>query len=143
MGAYTSLVYPAALGAAAVLLLAAAAAFAWPRFASALAGASWLTRVVTVLEVLAIGVLAITGRSRPGVLILVGYLVSAVAVLGFLGISRVGGPPAPGAPADPDRPVLSPRQAAKVDAVAATIVAVALAVVAWRLHSIVLGGAPS
>ena len=140
MSLYSSAVYPAVLAAMALLLVAGALAWASPRLARALPWAAWAARIASGVQVLVIVVLVTSGASRPDAVMLVGYLLAAVAVLAFLGISRLAAPPAPGQPRDPDRPVLSPRQAIQVDAVAAILVAVALAVVAWRLHAIVLAG---
>ncbi len=140
MSVYTSIVYPAVLGAAALLLLGGAAAFAASRAGAALRGATWIARTATVVQVLAIVVIVVAGWTRPSLFTLVGYLVSAIALVWLLGISRIAAAPEPGAPRDPDRPVLSARQSVQVDAVVAMIVAAAIAVVAWRLHAILLEG---
>ena len=160
MRAFSEVVYPAVLSAMATVLVAGAVALvaasrgvAKPpgapqgsparsaaRLARLLNIATRVARSATFGEIVAIGVLLVAGVTHPPIVMLVGYLIAAVAVLALLGISRLAAPPAPGQPRDPDRPVLGPRQAIQVDAVAAILVAVALAVVAWRLHSILLAG---
>ncbi len=54
----------------------------------------------------------------------------------LLGIGRLGEPDAAAADPDPNRPVLQPDQIARVDGGAAVIVAIAAAVLAWRLYEI-------
>ncbi len=142
MDTYSSVAYPGVLAVMAIVLVAGGAALVSPRLGGALPGVAWVARVATVVEVLVIAILVITGSTHPSLFTLVGYLLSALVLLGLFGISRLGAPPEPGQPHEADRPVLSPRQSIQVDAVAAMIVAVALAVVAWRLHAILIEGVP-
>ncbi|MBC7298993.1 MAG: hypothetical protein H5T82_08875 [Demequina sp.] len=135
MTAYLNAVYPAMLVATAVLFVVGAVTLAWIHAHRAL---QWVVTgfyVVTFVEVLTI-LAAIFGGGVP-IVITVGYLLAAVALLPLLGISRLGLPDADDP--DPHRPVLQRDQMARVDAVAAMIIAVAAAVVAWRLASIFHG----
>jgi len=77
--------------------------------------------------------LVVLGGGVP-VVITVGYLLAAIALLPLLGIARLGAPDANND--DPNRPILQPDQIARVDGAAAMIIAVAAAVVAWRLATI-------
>jgi hypothetical protein len=150
MRAFSDVIYPAVFVAMIAVLAAGAVAYvaatrglstrAAPRFARLLVIATWVARASTGIEIVAIGALLGAGVTHPPMVMLVGYLVAAVAVLGLLGISRLGAPPQPGEAADPDKPVLSPRQAIQADGAAAMIVGAALAVVAWRLNTIVREG---
>ncbi len=65
-----------------------------------------------------------------------GYLVAAIVMLPLLGIGRLGEPAAPGVDRNPDAPVLSPRQIAKVDGIAAMVIGAGLIVIAWRLGDV-------
>ncbi|HEX7590066.1 MAG TPA: hypothetical protein VF362_03715 [Demequinaceae bacterium] len=155
MRAFSDAVYPAVLLAMVAVLVAGAVAYVaatrigptagaaaqnTARFARLLIVATWVARGATGIEIVAIGALLGAGVTHPPMIMLVGYLVAAVAVLGLLGISRLGAPPAPGEAHDPDRPALSPRQMVQADGAAAMIVGAALAVVAWRLNTILLAG---
>jgi hypothetical protein len=150
MTAFTNVVYPAVLLAMVVVLVAGAVAYVAAtraatidnpgRFARLLTIATWVARSATGLEIVAIGALLGAGVTHPPMVMLIGYLVAAVAVLGLLGISRLGAPSGTGESRDPNQPVLSPRQMVQADGVAAMVVGVALAVVAWRLNTIVLAG---
>jgi len=129
---YTGIIYPVLLTVLAVVVLASVATLARP------AAHRWLERAVTaawvvsIIQALVVGG-ALVGGHRPSSLpTAIGYLVVSIAMLGLFGIGRLGAPNAGGKP-DPERPVLSPRQIAQVDAVAGITVAIALAVVAWRL----------
>jgi hypothetical protein len=160
MRAFSDVVYPAVLVAMVAVLAAGAVAYVaatrigptpsgatagaatqnTARYARLLTFATWVARGATAIEIVAIGALLGAGVTHPPMVMLVGYLVAAVAVLGLLGISRLGAPPAPGEAHDPDRPALSPRQMVQADGAAAMIVGAALAVVAWRLNTILLAG---
>lgn len=160
MRAFSDVVYPAVLLAMVAVLVAGAVAYVaatrigptagaatagaatqnTARFARLLIVATWVARGATGIEIVAIGAVLGAGVTHPPMVMLVGYLVAAVAVLGLLGISRLGAPPAPGEAHDPDRPALSPRQMVQADGAAAMIVGAALAVVAWRLNTILLAG---
>lgn len=135
MSAYLDAVYPAVLVATAVLFVVGAVTLVWIRAHRVL---QWVVTgfyVVTLVEVLTL-LSAIFGGGIP-IVMTVGYTLAAVALLPLLGISRLGLPDAEDP--DSDRPVLQPDQIARVDAVAALIIAIAAAVVAWRLATIFLG----
>ena len=135
MTAYLDAVYPAVLAATAVLFVVAAVTIAWIRAHRVL---QWVVTgfyVVTLVEVLTL-LSAIFSGDVP-VVITVGYGLAAIALLPLLGIGRLGSPDADDP--DPSRPVLQPDQIARVDAVAAMIIAIAAAVVAWRLAEIFEG----
>lgn len=134
--AYLSVVYPAVLVAGAVLLLAGAATLLTMRVHRALTWVVTGMYIVTVAEVVVV-IGAMLGGDVP-VVITTGYVLAALALLPLLGIGRLGTPEA--AKDDPGRPVLHPDQIAKVDAVAAILVAIAAAVVAWRI-AVILHGA--
>ncbi len=150
MRAFSDVVYPAVLLAMAAVLAAGALAYLVAtrtaptqnpvRFARLLIVAAWVARGATGIEIIAIGALLGAGVTHPPMVMTIGYLVAAVAVLALLGISRFGAPPAPGQTRDPEQPVLSPRQMVQADGMAAMVVGVALAVVAWRLNTILLAG---
>lgn len=129
MTAYLNAVYPAVLVATSVLFVLSAVTLVWIRAHRVL---QWVVTgfyVVTLVEVLTI-LGAIFGGGVP-IVISVGYTLAAIALLPLLGISRLGLPDAEDP--DPNRPVLAPDQIARVDALAGLIIAVAAAVVAWRL----------
>lgn len=130
--AYLGAVYPGVLVATAVLFLAGAASLAFIRLHKPLTWVVTAFYVVTLVEVVVIVGALFTGTIP--VVITVGYVLAAIALLPLLGIARLGAPEA--ADGDPDRPVLQPDQMARVDGAAAMIIAVAAAVVAWRLAEI-------
>jgi len=130
--AYLDAVYPAVLAAAGVLFVAGAVTMVAIRAHRAL---TWVVTgfyVVTVIEAITL-LLVVLGGGVP-VVITVGYLLAAIALLPLLGIARLGAPDANND--DPNRPILQPDQIARVDGAAAMIIAVAAAVVAWRLATI-------
>jgi len=130
--AYLDAVYPAVLAATAVLFMAGAITMVAMRAHRAL---TWVVTgfyVVTAIE--AITLLVVILKGGVPVVITVGYLLAAIAVLPLLGIARLGAPDAGND--DPNRPILQPDQIARVDGAAAMIIAVAAAVVAWRLATI-------
>jgi hypothetical protein len=132
VSAYLDAVYPAVLAASAVLFVAGAATMAVIRAHRAL---TWVVTgfyVVTAAQVATL-IVALVGGGIP-VVITVGYLLAAVALLPLLGIARLGAPDASNK--DPNRPILQPDQIARVDGAAAMIISVAAAVVAWRLATI-------
>lgn len=135
MTAFVDVAYPGVLGAATVLFLVGATSALWIRAHRALEWVVSAFWAVTAVEVLWLIVLLATGQAP--VVITLGYALAAAALLPLLGISRLGAPEA--AADDPGRPVLQPDQMARVDGVAAMIVAVAAAVVAWRLAVIMAG----
>lgn len=132
-------VYPAVLIAAGVLALTGAVTALWIKAHGALKAVVTGMYLVTVVEVV-IAALALFDSKAP-VVLTIGYLLAAVALLPLLGIGRLGEPDAPGSgkTPDPGRPVLQADQIARVDAVAAIIVAVAAAVVVWRIAVIFEG----
>jgi len=135
MTAYLNAVYPAVLVATVILFLMGAVTLVWIRAHRVL---QWVVTgfyVVTLVEVLTL-LSAIFGGDAP-IVITVGYTLAAIALLPLLGISRLGLPDTDDP--DPNRPVLQPDQIARVDALAALLIAVAAAVVAWRLAVIFEG----
>ena len=136
MSAYLDAVYPAVLVACAVLFATGALTMLVIRAHRPL---TWVVSgfyVVTAAEVVSLVVVLV--RGGVPVVITVGYLLAAVALLPLLGIARLGAPDS--SDKDPNRPILQPDQIARVDGAAAMIIAVAAAVVAWRLAAI-LGSA--
>ncbi len=135
MTAYLDAVYPAVLVATAVLFVVAAVTLVWIRAHRVL---QWVVTgfyVVTLVEILTL-LSAIFAGDVP-IVITVGYGLAAIALLPLLGIGRLGSPDADDP--DPSRPVLQQDQIARVDAVAGMIIAVAAAVVAWRVAEIFAG----
>ena len=136
MSAYLDVAYPAFLVACAVLFIAGGVTMALIQAHRA------LTWVVTAFYVATVGMVAVVVativRGDVPVVITVGYVLAALALLPLLGIARIGAPDA--GPRDPNRPVLQPDQIARVDGAAAMIVAVAAAVVAWRI-AVIFGAA--
>ena len=132
-------VYPAVLIAAAVLALTGVVTALWIKAHAALKAVVTGMYLVTVVEVV-IAALALFDSKAP-VVLTIGYLLAAAALLPLLGIGRLGEPDAPGSgkTPDPERPILQADQIARVDAVAAIIVAIAAAVVAWRIAVIFEG----
>ena len=93
--------------------------------------------VVTAIEILTL--IVVLAQGGAPVVITVGYLLAAIALLPLLGIARLGAPGSDDPPSrdkDPNRPILQPDQIARVDGAAAMIIAIAAAVVAWRLATI-------
>jgi len=130
---FTDAVYPGMLIACGVLFIAGLLStliISQHRLLTWIVSAFW---VVTFVEAVVI-VGAVVGGDIP-VVITVGYLLAAIALLFLLGIARLGAPDA-NLP-DPNRPILQPDQIARVDGVAAMLVAVAAAVVAWRVAEII------
>jgi len=130
--AFLDAVYPGVLAASAVLFLAGAATMAAIRLHRAL---TWVVTgfyAVTVIEAITLIVILVNGGVP--VVITVGYILAAVALLPLLGIARLGAPDADSD--DPNRPILQTDQIARVDGAAAMIIAVAAAVVAWRIATI-------
>ena len=136
MAAYLDAVYPGVLAACAVLFLAGSVTMVAIRAHRAL---TWIVTgfyVVTAIEAITLIVILLNGGAP--VVITVGYLLAAIALLPLLGIARLGAPDENNL--DPSRPILQTDQIARVDGAAAMIIAVAAAVVAWRLATI-LGAA--
>ncbi|WP_084126820.1 hypothetical protein [Demequina sp. NBRC 110054] len=139
MGLYSGLVYPAVLVVAGALVVAAIVTLIVQRahgILKAVVTAAW---VVTAIQAIAVVGLLLTGNDA-GIVLTVGYLLASVALVPLLGIGRLGAPPAPGEPVDPDRPVLRDDQIVRLDAIAALVIGVAIAAVAWRL-AVILGAA--
>lgn len=133
MAAYLDAVYPAVLVASAILLVAGGITMVAIRAHRVL---TWVVTgfyAVTAIEVVTLIVVLLQGGVP--IVITVGYLLAAIALLPLLGIARLGAPDS--GDRDPNRPVLQPDQIARVDGAAAMIIAVAAAVVAWRLATII------
>jgi hypothetical protein len=137
MHVFIDTIYPLVLAASLALAAFGLVTLFFHRAHAALRFAVMGFVVVIAVEVLAV-VLAIVSGDAPA-LITIAYLVAAIALLGLLGIARLGTPEA--AAKDPGRPVLAPDQIAKVDAAAAILVAGAQAVVAWRFYEIMMAAA--
>ncbi|WP_062303813.1 hypothetical protein [Demequina subtropica] len=135
MGIYTGVVYPLVLVVCAVLAIVGLATLAWPRLHRALKLITPAAFVAAGVQAVTVVALLLTGIDADMILAL-GYLIASVALLALLGIGRLGTPEAAAGDPDPNRPVLSPLQIARVDAAAAAIVAIALAVVSWRVYVI-------
>jgi hypothetical protein len=141
VAAYLDVVYPAVLVACAVLLIAGGVTMAAIRAHRILKLVVSGFYVVTAIEVISLIVALVTGGAP--VVMTVSYLFAAIALLPLLGIARLGEPDSADKPSrdkDPNRPILQPDQIARVDGAAAMIIAIAAAVVAWRLATI-LGAA--
>jgi len=137
MAAFEGFVYPLVLGFSVVLALAGLVTLVWVRSHRALKWVVTAAYVVTLIEVLAIANVLL-GGGVP-IVITLGYVLAAIALVPLLGIGRLGEPDAAAVDPDPNRPVLAPDQIARVDGVVAIIVAIAMAVVAWRLDTIFQG----
>jgi len=132
VSAYLDAVYPAVLVASAILLLAGGLTMAAIRAHRFL---TWVVSgfyVVTAIEVITL--IVVLAQGGVPVVITVGYMLAAIALLPLLGIARLGAPDSDDK--DPNRPILQPDQIARVDGAAAMIIAIAAAVVAWRLATI-------
>ncbi|WP_062289152.1 hypothetical protein [Demequina phytophila] len=132
MELYTGVVYPLVLVVSALLALTGLATLAWPPAHRVLRWMVPVTFAAVLAHAATVVVLLVTGTDAD-LLLAGGYLIASLALLALLGIGRLGTPEAAAADPDPNRPVLSPTQIARVDAAAAVIVAIALAVVAWRI----------
>ncbi len=137
MELYHSVVYPLTLvvfGATAVMGVISAIT---TRFGAVLAwfGTSvWIATAVQTIAVI-VGLIAGWDVSLP---LILGYALAGIILLFLLGIGRLGEPSAAELKAEPDRPVLSPAQVVRVNGMAAALVGVAAAVVAWRIDEIVM-----
>ncbi len=126
------------LGYAVAASLVLSGAFTWfvPKWHGALQNISTLVWIVTAL-IIVVGIISIATSPRAGNLITsLGYLIVLGLVLPLLGIGRLALPPGPGEKRDPNAPVLTPRQIAKVDALAAIVVGVTYGVLVWRLTAV-------
>ncbi|WP_062385311.1 hypothetical protein [Demequina iriomotensis] len=132
MDAYTGVVYPLVLVACAVLAVVGLLTLALPRLHRVLKLTAPVAYVAAGAQVVAVLLLLFSGIEADMILA-IGYLIASVALLALLGIGRLGTPEAAAGDPDPNRPVLSTEQVARVDAAAAVIVAIALAVVSWRI----------
>lgn len=137
MTVFVDTIYPVVLAACLALALFGIVTLIFHRAHSAMRYAVMGFVIVIALEVLAVAYAIVSGDAAP--FITIAYVVAALALLGLLGIARLGTPEA--AAKDPGRPVLSPEQRAKVDAGAAILVAGAQAVVAWRFYEIIMTAA--
>lgn len=140
MAVYTGVIYPLVLIVSAVLAVTGIVTLAFPRAHRVLQWVVSATWGAVGVHLVTVVVLLLSGNSA-GLVLTLGYLLASVALLPLLGIGRLGTPEAAANDPDPDRPVLSPVQIARVDAASAAIVAVALAVLAWRVFIILEAGA--
>ncbi|WP_156157607.1 hypothetical protein [Demequina pelophila] len=111
-----------------------------PRLHRVLGIATAATYAAVAVHLVAVIVVLATGNAA-GLVLTLGYLLASVALLPLLGIGRLGTPEAAAGDADPDRPVLAPDQIARVDGGAAVVIAITLAVLAWRVLEILEAGA--
>ncbi|MDN4489710.1 hypothetical protein QQX13_02585 [Demequina sp. SYSU T00068] len=132
MEIYTGVIYPLVLIVAAVLAVTGIVTLLYPPAHRVLQWAVSATWGAVGVHLVAVVLLLLSGSSA-GLVLTLGYLLASVALLPLLGIGRLGTPEAAAADPDPERPVLSPAQIARVDAASAAIVAIALAVLAWRV----------
>ncbi|MDN4481459.1 hypothetical protein [Demequina muriae] len=137
MELYGGVIYPAVLVACAILSLAGAVTMVQVRAHGVLEKVVTGFWIVTAIQVISVLVVLIGGNDA-GLVLTLGYLLAAVLLLPLLGIGRLGEPDAAALDPDPNRPVLQPDQIARVDGGAAVIVAIAAAVLAWRVF-IILG----
>lgn len=137
MELYGGVIYPAVLVACAILVLAGAVTMVQVRAHGILEKVVTGFWIVTAIQVISVLVVLIGGNDA-GLVLTLGYLLAAVLLLPLLGIGRLGEPDAAALDPDPNRPVLQPDQIARVDGGAAVIVAIAAAVLAWRVF-IILG----
>lgn len=135
MDVYTGVVYPLVLAASGVLALAGIVTLIWPRAHRVMRVAVAATYAAVTVHLIAVVVLLVSGNPA-GLVLTLGYLLASLALLPLLGIGRLGTPEAAAADPDPNRPVLAPDQIARVDAAAGLIIAAALAVLAWRVLTI-------
>ena len=140
MEIYTGVIYPLVLVVSALLAAAGSAALAAPRLHPVLRWATVLAWVGVGIHLVTVVVVLVSGNDA-GLIITLGYLLASVALMPLLGIGRLGTPEAKAADSDPNRPVLAPDQIARVDGAAALIVAIALAVLAWRVYDLLMAGA--
>jgi hypothetical protein len=138
MDAFEGFVYPLVLIFSAILALAGLVTVVWIPAHRVLKWVVSAAYVVTLIEVVVVFFALISGEGIP-VVITVGYMLAALALLPLLGIGRLGEPDAALEDPDPNRPILAPDQIARVDGTVAIIVAIAMAVVAWRIASIFQG----
>ncbi|WP_062133156.1 hypothetical protein [Demequina aestuarii] len=137
MELYGGVIYPAVLVACAILALAGVGTMVQVRAHRVLEKAVTGFWIVTAIQVLSVLIVLIRGNDA-GLVLTLGYLLAAVLLLPLLGIGRLGEPDAAALDPDPNRPVLQPDQIARVDGGAAVIVAIAAAVLAWRVF-VILG----
>jgi hypothetical protein len=140
MGFYTSVVYPAMLGVFGATALLGLVTLVWTRAHGVLKWSVTAVWILTAVQLVVVAVLLVGDVDAP-LLTTIGYLLVSVALLPLFGIGRLGEPEAAATDPDPNRPVLAPDQVARVDAVAALILAVSLVVVSWRLEQILVTAA--
>lgn len=137
MALYGGVIYPAVLIACALLVIAGVVTLAQVRAHRVLEWVVTAFWIVTAVQAIAVAVVLFSG-SDAGLVLTLGYVLATILVLPLLGIGRLGAPDAAAEDPDPNRPVLQPDQIARVDGGAAVIVAIAAAVLAWRI-AIILG----
>lgn len=137
MSVFVDAVYPFVLVACAVLVVTGVAAIVLPRIQPGLRVVDKIFMAVVAVQAVAVVWAVIS--SDADTFRALAYTIAALAMLPLLGISRLATPEA--AQKDPERPVLTPAQAAKVDGGAAILVGIASAVVSWRLYEIVAAAA--
>lgn len=135
MGFYTGVLYPAVLVACGILAVTGVATMIRVRTHRVLETIVTGFWVVTAIQAITVFVLMFTDTGASWVMVL-SYLITTIILLPLLGIGRLGEPDAAKSDPDPNRPVLQPDQIARVDGGAAVIVAIAAAVLAWRIFEL-------
>ncbi|MFN3865182.1 MAG: hypothetical protein ACK4MD_00550 [Demequina sp.] len=135
MEVYGGVIYPVVLAGCAVLALAGIVTMVQVRAHRMLERVVTGFWIVTAVQVISVIVVLFSGNDA-GLVLTIGYLIAALVLLPLLGIGRLGAPDAAALDPDPNRPVLQPDQIARVDGGAAVIVAIAAAVLAWRVFII-------
>ena len=137
MGFYTGVLYPAVLVACAILALTGVATMIrvrTHRVLEAVVTGFWIVTAVQVVTVL----ILLLGDTGASLVMVLSYLITTLILLPLLGIGRLGEPDAAKTDPDPNRPVLQPDQIARVDGGAAVIVAIAAAVLTWRIFELLV-----
>ncbi len=135
MGLYTGVIYPFVLVAFGALAIMGIITMVQVRAHRVLQWAVTGTWVVTAIHLIAV-VGLLLGGNDAGLVLTLGYLLASLVLLPLLGIGRLGEPDAAAVDPDPNRPVLQPDQIARVDGGAALIVAIAAAVLVWRVYEL-------
>lgn len=135
MGFYAGVIYPAVLVACGILALAGVATMIRVRTHRLLEGVVTGFWVVTGVQVVTV-LIVLLGDTGASLVMVLSYLITTIILLPLLGIGRLGEPDAAKSDPDPNRPVLHPDQIARVDGGAAVIVAIAAAVLTWRIFEL-------
>lgn len=135
MGFYAGVLYPVVLVACGILALTGIATMIRVQLHRTLQNIVTAFWIVTAIQTITVLVLLL-GDTGASLIMVISYLVTTLILLPLLGIGRLGDPDAAAEDPDPNRPVLQPDQIARVDGGAALIVAIAAAVLAWRIYEL-------